>query len=67
MSIKLRKSKSKGLETLKSATVAAFVKTYTLANVFWNTQEECCKMFKCWPKICASCVLCYTKDNCKAC
>ena len=36
MSIKLRKSKSKGLETLKSATIAAFAKTYT--------QEECCKM-----------------------
>ena len=44
MSIKLRKSQSKRLETLKTATVAVFVKTYTLANVFWNTQEECCKM-----------------------
>ena len=44
MSIKLRKSQSKRLETLKTARVAAFVKTFTLANVFWNTQEECFKM-----------------------
>ena len=53
------KSWSKRLETLKTATIADFAMTYMLANVFWNTQEECYK-------ICASCVLCYTKGNCKA-
>ena len=56
-----KKFQSKILEILKTVTVEAFVITYMLAIVNWNTQEECCAIFV---KNCASCVLCWAKDNC---